>query len=169
MQKDQLNVLAINPGSRYLGIAVFVGDELRDWAVRLVRRERIQTLIEEYINQYGVDVIALKKFHTSRTSRELRIIISTMERIAKKNRLALREYSIGEVEGALLLEKRKNKGLLMEEVAARYPFLSNELQKEKKNKNPYLIRMFETVGIGSVCVHEFDRSVRKVEKNNDER
>ncbi len=167
MQKDQLNVLAINPGSRYLGIAVFVGDELRDWAVRLAKRENIREIISEYINQYGVHVVAIKKFYPLRTSRGLRNIISSMEGITKKAGIALREYSIGEVEEALLPQKRKNKRLLMEEVVVRYPFLSNELQQEEKNKNPYLIRMFETVGIGSVCVNEFDRKTRKVEKNND--
>lgn len=169
MQKDQLNVLAVNPGSRYLGIAVFVGDELRDWAIRLARRENIQALMSEYINHYGVHVVALKKFHPSRTSRELRNLISSLQAIAKKAGLALREYSIGEVKDALLTEKRKNKRLLMKEVVERYPFLSNEFQQEEKNKNPYLIRMFETVGIGSVCLSEFERSIQKAEKNNDER
>jgi hypothetical protein len=165
MQREQLNVLAINPGSRYLGIAVFVGTELRDWAVKLVRRERIQALMSEYIDQYGIHVIALKKFHPSRTSRDLRSIISSMERIAKKDGLILREYSIDEVEGALLPQKRKNKRLLMEEIVVRYPFLMNELQQEEKNKNPYLIRMFETVGIGSVCLSQLDISKEKVGKS----
>ncbi|HTY11517.1 MAG TPA: hypothetical protein VMF88_10635 [Bacteroidota bacterium] len=164
MQKDQLNILAINPGSRYLGIAIFVGDELRDWAVKLARRENIREMISEYINQYGVHVVAFKKFHPSRSSRDLRMIISLMQEVAKKAGLALREYSIGEVEEALLPEKRKNKQLLMQEVVARYPFLSNELQREAKNKNPYLIRMFETVGIGKVCMSELETGVRKVEK-----
>jgi len=98
MQKDQLNVLAINPGSRYLGIAVFVGDELRDWAVRMVRRERIQAIISEYIDQYGRACCSRSRnFNPSRTSRELRTIISSMQGIAKKAGLALREYSIGDV------------------------------------------------------------------------
>jgi hypothetical protein len=165
MQENQLNVLAINPGSRYLGIAVFVGDELRDWAVRQAKRERIREIISEYINQYGVHVVALKKFHPSRTSRELRTIISSSQGIAKKAGLAVREYSIGEVEAALLPEKKKNKRLLMEEVVARYPFLSNELQQEQKNKRPYLTRMFETVGIGSVCLSQLDALPQKVAKS----
>lgn len=166
MQKDQLNVLAINPGSRYLGIAVFVGTELRDWAVRLARRERIQALISEYIDQYGIHVIAIKKLHPSRISHALRNIIFSMERIAKKDGLMLREYSIDEVEKAWLPQKRRNKRLLMEEIVARYPFLLNELKREEKNKNPYLIRMFETVGIGSVCLSQLDTATQKVARSN---
>lgn len=165
MQKDQLNILAINPGSRYLGVAVFVGTELRDWAVRLAGRERIQAILSEYINQYGVHVIAIKKFHPSRTSHALRNIVSSTEKLAKQRRLVLREYSIDEVEGALLPQKKKNKRLLMEVVVARYPFLLNEFQQEKKNKNPYLIRMFETVGIGSVCLNQFDTAKQKVDRS----
>jgi hypothetical protein len=166
MQREQLNILAINPGSRYLGIAVFVGTELRDWAVRLVRRERIQPLMSEYINQYGIHVIALKKSHPSRTSRALRETVSSMKRIAKQHRLILREYSIDEVEKAWLPQKRKNKRRLMEEVVIRYPFLLNELQQEEKNKNPYLIRMFETVGIGSLCLSQLDIATQKVARSS---
>jgi len=165
MQKDQRNILAINPGSRYLGIAVFVGTELRDWAVKLTRRRRIQSIMSEYINQYGVRIIALKKVHPSRTSSELRSIVSSMESIAMQRRLMLREYSIDEVETALLPQKRKNKRLLMEEVVARYPFLLNQFHQEEKNKNPYLIRMFETVGIGSVCLSQFDTAEQKVARS----
>ena len=166
MQNDQLNVLAINPGSRYLGIAVFVGTELRDWAVKLMGRGKIQNIMSEYINQYGIHVIALKKFHPSRTSHGLRNTISSMKGLAKKDGLALHEYSIDEVKEALLSQKRKNKRLLMEEVVARYPFLLNELHQEEKNKNPYLIRMFETVGISSVCLSQLDTSAQKVGKPN---
>ncbi len=166
MQREQLNILAINPGSRYLGIAVFTGSELRDWAVKLCGLGKIQNIMSEYINQYSISVIALKKFHPSRTSHDLRDIISLLERIAKKERLTLCEYSIGEVEEVLLPQKRKNKRFLMEEVVARYPFLLNEFKQEEKNKNPYLIRMFETVGIGSVCLSQLDSSAQKVARAN---
>jgi len=64
----------------------------------------------------------------------------------------------------LLTEKRKNKRLLMQEVVARYPFLSNKLQKEGKTKNPYLVRMLETVGIGTVCMTQLVASPQKVAK-----
>jgi acid stress-induced BolA-like protein IbaG/YrbA len=165
MQREQLNILAINPGSRYLGIAVFMGTELRDWAVRLVRREKIQSLISEYIDQYDIHAVALKKLHPSRTSPALRQLVSLVKRIAKKHGLTLREYSIDEVERALLAQKRQNKRLLMEEVVIRYPFLLSELQREERNKNPYLIRMFETVGIGSVCLSQLDIATQKVVKS----
>jgi len=166
MQKEQLNVLAINPGSRYLGIAVFVGTELRDWAVKLARRDKIQAIMSEYIDVYRVHVIALKKLHPARTSQTLRNIVSSTERLAMRRRLILREYSIGEVKEALLSQKGKNKRLLMEEVVARYPFLLNEFQKEEKNKNPYLIRMFETVGIGRVCLNQLDAAKQKVARSS---
>ncbi len=40
---------------------------------------------------------------------------------------------------------------LVEKVTEEYPFLSHELSKERANMNPYYIRMFEAVALGSIC------------------
>jgi hypothetical protein len=33
-------------------------------------------------------------------------------------------------------------------VTARYPFLIHELEREKKHKHPYFVRMFEAIAAG---------------------
>jgi hypothetical protein len=51
-----------------------------------------------------------------------------------------------------------NKRKLAELAASRYPVLAHEARKEKTINNPYQIRMFEAVALGSVCLHQLDGS-----------
>lgn len=173
MTTGQLKILSINPGSRYLGVAIFDGTELCDWAVRVVKgkdlrekRRFVRELIGEQSRRYGVSVLALKKSHPSRSSYALGHIVSEAKSFAVKQNLTLHEFSIDNVKSILLSAERGNKRLLMEEVAARYPFLFREVQREEKNKNPYLIRMFEAVGMGIVCFNQLDSGNAKVAKAN---
>jgi len=169
MDTRQLRILSINPGSRYLGIAVFDGAELCDWAIKVVRgkevgekRRFVRDIIIEQRNRYGVNVLALKKLHPARSSQSLRYITSEVTSFAASLGLTLHEFSIGDLKTKLLPTERGNKRELMEEVAARYPFLFRDVRQEEKNKNPYRIRMFEAVGMGIACFHKLDSGNAKV-------
>ncbi len=59
MHKKPLTVLGINPGSRYLGIAVFQGPELREWRVKVIkgkglkeRIEKVKEIVSSFIELY---------------------------------------------------------------------------------------------------------------------
>ena len=43
---------------------------------------------------------------------------------------------------------KANKMGVAEVVTARYPFLVRELEREKKHKHPYFVRMFEAIAAG---------------------
>ncbi|MEM2146702.1 MAG: hypothetical protein QW279_15170, partial [Candidatus Jordarchaeaceae archaeon] len=45
-------------------------------------------------------------------------------------------------------KEKINKKQMAELVASEYPFLFHLFEKEKKNKNPYAIRMFEAIALG---------------------
>jgi hypothetical protein len=156
MTNKPLKILAINPGTRYLGIAVFIGTELRDWAVRVIKGKSIADCVTDYVNHYGIDVIAIKKFHVSRSSKALRRIVDEIENLAVNRKIVFYEYSIDDLKEKLLFEPRGNKHLLMEEISKRYPFLLSDLQRESDHKNHYLVRMFEAVALGTVCFNAID-------------
>lgn len=163
------NILAVNPGSRYAGMAVFRGGELREWGIRSLRgssfRERssrLASIISRCTDRHGVNVLAIKKLHPSRSSKMLQGLVSKMKTEAGRRRLKVREYSIGEVKNFLLPNGRGSKIRLAEEVTARYPFLFREMQRGGKGKNPYPLRMFEAVAVGIACFGEHDHMGRKV-------
>jgi hypothetical protein len=156
MLKKPFNILAINPGTRYLGIAFFNDTELREWGIKVIKGKKTEGLLLELINRFSINVVTLKKLHPSRTSPALRTLVSSIGQIAKGHNLPLYDFSIGEIKEELLTPDQKNKTALMQEVALRHPFLFQEMQREEKNRNPYLIRMFEAIALGIVCFNRLD-------------
>lgn len=161
MQKKTINILAINPGTKYLGIAVFRDADLRDWAVRSIvgkwsksKLIKIQSIVTDLISRYQPDVIALKTLDPSRRSRNLNSLICEIRQIAKRKGIGVQEYSIEDLKRFYSPEKRINKRQLAEIVATEYPALFNELNREEKHKNIYFGRMFEAVALGSTCPHQ---------------
>jgi hypothetical protein len=165
MQETELRILALNPGSRYAGIAVFHSQELVDWGVRSIREEsekdrshRLKRFLTEVIERDGINCFTVKGLHPARSSEYLRQLTNELKGWAVKCGLVVREYAIKEIETILPSTSRSNKQLLMEEVAARHPVLYQELEREKKNRNPYLVRMFEAVALGTKCLNDLEES-----------
>ena len=163
MQDKEIRTLALNPGSRYVGIAVFHGPELVDWAVRSIREktptgklDQLKSILSEIAETHGVNCLVIKSLHPARSSEYLSQLTSTLKEWAKENHHAVREYTIKDVETFLLPSGRLNKRLLMEGVAAIHPFLFPELDGERQNRNPYLVRMFEAVALGMRCLGEME-------------
>ena len=169
MQRETPRILSLNPGTRYLGVAVLYGTDLREWAVKILRGGSVQEkmtsfkkILSDLVARYGVTMLAIKKFHPSRCSGALRNLTTQIKTVGRDSRLFVHEYSLEEVKAAVSPHERVNKRRVMEEVVTRYAFLFSELEREKKNKHPYLIRMFEAVAIGILCTNELDSKNRKV-------
>ncbi|TKJ32897.1 MAG: hypothetical protein CEE38_22000 [Planctomycetes bacterium B3_Pla] len=164
MPKKILKILAVNPGSKYIGIAVFEGPELEDWRVKVIKdkwsKEKLQqvkTLVRSYIERYEPGALAIKRLHRSRSSANLNQLIGTIKQLSKRKGLKICEYSIKDLETFFYPEGKTNKRKLAEVISSKYPALSHEFKKERTNKNSYYIRMFEAVAIGAVCSHELDK------------
>ena len=78
MPKAEPRILAINPGSRYLGMAAFRGPELLDWRVKETSgkgpRPKLETtriIVRRSIQRYDPDVLVIKRLHPSRSSQGL--------------------------------------------------------------------------------------------------
>ncbi len=165
MQAKEIRTLALNPGSRYVGIAVFHGTELIDWAVKSIRRtshrkriDRLKSVVREAAERDSINCLAVKRVHPSRRSEFVGQVTTGLKRWASQNGQIIREYSIKEIEASLIYSQRLNKRSLMEEIAARFPFLYPELEKERHNRNSYSVRMFEAVALGTKCVNDLEKT-----------
>lgn len=163
MVKKIITIIGINPGTRYLGISVFHGSELRDWRVKVIKgklpKEKIKramTIVSGLIKQYKPSALAIKKVHTSRSSLNLNKLVTKIKKSSKSKKLKIYEYSIKELETFFSPEGRVNKKKMTEIIASKYPVLFNEFNREKDRKNPYHIRMFEAVALGSICFYQLD-------------
>lgn len=157
-------ILAINPGTRYLGIAVFHGPELRDWGTRGVKGkwsagkdEKLKELILTLIAQHRPEAIAIKKLHPSRSSKQLDFFVSSIKLMAEGAGLPLYEYPIKYLEAYFSPGNKISKRKLAELLAQRHPSLFQELKKDGSNSSRYYLWMFEAVAVGAVCFQQLDR------------
>jgi Holliday junction resolvasome RuvABC endonuclease subunit len=165
MPKIPLKIIGINPGSKYLAIAIFQGSDLRYWSIKVLKGkwskeklERAKKIVSDLIERYDLNVLAIKKLHPSRSSKNLNQLVVKIKELSKGNGLRVYEYSVKELEKFISPEERINKRRMAELVASEYPFLFPMLEKEKRNKNPYAIRMFEAIALGIRCFHRLDKS-----------
>lgn len=157
MKNKRLTILAINPGTRYTGVAVLKGAILLDWSVKaingrltLAKRCQMARLICKLISEYEPDIVVLKKLHESRSSQYLDQLCGDFENIAKESGTQFLRYSIDDLKQFFVPEEHINKVRLAELVCKRHPVLRRELKKEKNSFNPYYVRMFEAVALGTM-------------------
>ena len=94
MPKEPLKIIGINPGTRYLGIAVFEGPNLMDWRIKVLKgnwsKEKIKKaikIISEFIDRYEPDALAIKKLHPSRRSRNLAQLTAKIKEFSRRKGL----------------------------------------------------------------------------------
>lgn len=165
MYKKQIKIIGINPSSRYLGLSFFQGDDLRDWRVKCFREkmckkklDKIMLAVSDFVEKYNPDVFSVKKLHSSRSSRKLDLLLNQIRDFASKNNIKIYEYSIKEMENLFSPENRISKNKMAEIVASKYPVLIHEFKKEIYNYNPYYIRMFEAVALGSIYSQQLNNN-----------
>lgn len=164
MPKKALRIIGVNPGTRYLGLAVFCGPELRDWQVKNMEgrwsKDKMAKIISAFlslIDSYKANVLAVKQLNPSRSSPNLNRLVFRIESLSKTRKLRICRYSIDEIERHFQPGYRISKKELGEIVASKYQVLSYELKREQINLNPYYIRMFEAVALGSMCFYQLNR------------
>ncbi len=164
MAAKPTRILAINPGSKYLGLAVFEGMDLRFWTIKVLKGKwspekikKARAILYDLIDRYGVNTVALKNLHRSRNSRNLNQMVNKIKDLLRRRGLETYQYSIKEIEEHFSSGLRINKRQMAEMVVSVYPFLRSEFERERKSKNPYFIRMFEAIALGVRCLNQLDR------------
>ena len=158
-----MKIIGINPGTRYIGFSIFYGFELRDWGVKNLpgrwskdKLKKTMNIISDIIGHNEPNIISIKQLHPSRSSHNLNQLVSGIKELSKRKHLKVYQYSIDDMK-AFFHSERINKRLLAEMVTSDYPVLYYELKKEKAIMNPYYVRMFEAVALGSICLNYLDR------------
>lgn len=160
MPKKEINILAINPGTKYIGLAVFQGEDLNYWGIKVFKGkwskeklEQIKKTLLNLIEQYDISTLILKKLHRSRSSGNLNQLVKAIESLAKKKKLKISIYRLETIRDVLTEGGGINKMDVAELVVERYSFLESYLMKEGENKRPYFIRMFEAIAAGLSSIH----------------
>lgn len=156
MHEDIHNIVCLNLGTRYVGLAAFQDQNLLDWRVKTfsgkwskTKERRILTSIRDYLSGYQPKLAILKVIDPRRSSRALSQLESAVAALLKGEGIRIRRHTLEDLKSFLPTNARRNRRSLAEEVARRHPAIGRELQKERDNRNPYYQRMFEAVALGS--------------------
>jgi Holliday junction resolvasome RuvABC endonuclease subunit len=163
MSKQPPKILGLNPGSRYLALAILRGSDLRYWGIKVLKGtrskgkvEKTREILSDLIDRYDLNVLAVKKLHRSRSSRNLNLLTARTREFARRKGLRVYEYSLRDLERFFSPEGKINKKQMAELVASQYPFLFPPLEREKRNRAPYFIRTFEAIALAIRCFDQLD-------------
>jgi RNase H-fold protein (predicted Holliday junction resolvase) len=147
-------ILAINPGTRYMGIAVFQGSDLVDWGLKILegkwspdKLQKASRIVSRLIERYQPSTVALKKNHPSRSSPELEQLTLEIETVCRKYRIPVSSRTIDEIE-SVFIDGKASSATIAELVCANYPALSRLLDREHSSANTYYSRLFEAAALG---------------------
>ena len=143
--KIEERIIAIDPGTRYQGIAVFQDETLNVALVKNLRakgsrRERlkeIEELFQSFIEGYAPDVLVIKRFLPGQP-RFLKAVIDEIKRLARKEKIRICNFSplaVRKIIGGNVHATRKD---MAEKVFSIYPKLKTRLKENPKSDCPEL-------------------------------
>jgi hypothetical protein len=148
-------LLAVNPGTRYLGVALFRRTCLIEWRVKVVKAggpdeksAHVATILSTLIEQYQPNILVLKKPHPRRSSVLLDRLTLDITRLGARHELRVYSFTTASVAHLLSPERPASMRALAQHIATEYPMLKQELDAERVARHAYHMRMFEAVGLG---------------------
>ncbi|MCL4553329.1 MAG: hypothetical protein M1305_07255 [Candidatus Marsarchaeota archaeon] len=114
-------------------------------------------IISQLITEYRPTMIVIKRPHPSRTSKHLDAVCRSIATSARDRHVRLAWYSIDQIKESHGQDTKTGIGKLAQIVSINYPILARELRNERELTNPYHIRMFEAVLLGSACLRNLNR------------
>lgn len=164
MPRKEINILAVNPGTKYLGLAVFEGPDLVYWVIKAFKgkwsnkkKENITKSLLVFIHRYDISVLTLKNQNKAINSQNIDDLKNAIKALAKNEKIKLQYYSLSDIKQNFTVTSKVNKMDIAGIVANRYPFLNSYIQKERKNKHEYFIRMFEAIAAGIFAYNKLSR------------
>lgn len=144
-------ILALDPWSRGIGVAVLYGEKLVLCRVRHLRGpplpERLLkngiTAVEDLIQIYAPGVLVLPSVSQSNShrSRHVRVFVQTVTRLAARRRIRVMERSRQQIELTLGVEGSVSRHRVAEVVAYRFPVLQPKLPPPRRPWQPQDLRL----------------------------
>jgi RNase H-fold protein (predicted Holliday junction resolvase) len=168
MNHSQKSILAIAPGKREIGIAVFVGFDLVYASVKTIHHgkskkitvEEITRLLQKLFESFAVQIIVTKAISQYQTlSPDLEKLVGCIRFECEQKEICVAEVSLEEIKrvlcdgGVKATEKKAFEMLL-----SAYPELEQYWNRPNKWQNDYYAFLFSAVAVGAVYLKtDFDK------------
>lgn len=158
MKKNNARILAIDPGTREMGIALLEKGKLIHHGVKLIKRSKSphETLQEgrkvmlRLVNDLKPDVLVVEKtfFANNRNASLLNVFADEIKAIGKRKGLKVIGYAPSTVKKFICGNGRAGKDEVAKVIISKYPELKVYLTQDRKWKEKYHQNMFDAVALG---------------------
>lgn len=167
MSERSSTILAIDPGTRELGVAVLCGTELTFYGVKTVTNrknplavlETVAAYVRSLIKKHRPDTLSIEKmFVTQKNSAFLVVVAEQIKAVAGEAGLFIYEYAPSTVRKKLCQTGRATKREAAKVLTARYPELGRYYRRTARWELDYYANLFDAVAVGVVCAEEIEES-----------
>jgi crossover junction endodeoxyribonuclease RuvC len=168
-QARNIKILAIDPGTREMGIAYLEDRHLLDYGVKTLRQGKshqelfilLEKIIARLIAEKQPDVIALEKnvFSQIHSNLLLALVVAKIKGMAKAKKINLVELNPRTVRKLVCNNGNATKREAARTVAVAYPELKAYLESDKKWKIRYWQNIFDAVAVGLALLRRLQDQV----------
>jgi crossover junction endodeoxyribonuclease RuvC len=153
-------VLAIDPGTRAIGIAVLQDRDLLYYGVKTIKGlktprevlQKVDKIINQQITNYEPATVAIEKmFLIQKNASFLIVVADEIKAIAKQQGLAVCEFAPTAVRKLICQAGKATKREVAKIIASRYVELTRYLNRPSKWEELYYANMFDAIAVGLVC------------------
>jgi len=161
MPKSNSKILAIDPGTKYMGVAFLDGAKLVYHGVSVIGgimpHEKLREgrkIILRLIKDLKPNVLIVEKafFANNRTAALLNVFVDEIRAIGKRKRLKVISYAPTTVRKFICGDGRAGKKTLSEVIVSKYPELKVYLTQDRAWKEKFHQNMFDAVALGLMAL-----------------
>jgi len=157
IKKQPLKILAIDPGTRHLGVAFLENDVPVYLGVKTIKKYKSpheilkagRSLVLRLISDFQPQILAVEKtfFANNRNSSLLNVFGDEILAIGKKKKLRILSYAPSTIKKAVTGNGRASKEEVARVLVARFPELKVFLTQDRKWKERYHQNMFDALAL----------------------
>ena len=158
MPNNNTRILAIDPGTREMGVAFLDGKKLSYYGVKVIKggkspHEKLREgrkIVLRLIKDFKPQVLVVEKafFCNNRNAAILNVLVDEIKAVGKRKGLNVVSYAPSTVKKLICGNGRASKKELSKVVVSKYPELKVYLSQDRAWKEEYHQNMFDAVALG---------------------
>ncbi len=158
MKNIKQRVLAIDPGTRNIGVAFFYGHELRYYSVKTISKNKLaqeklkdgKKIILELIRDFKPNILIVEKtfFPHNKNSTLLNTLTREIRVVGKKQGLQVTTIATNTVRKYICKNGFASKDEVAKVLVTKYPELKPYLTSDRRWKEKFYRNMFDAVALG---------------------
>jgi crossover junction endodeoxyribonuclease RuvC len=160
MKKTNHKILAIDPGTRQMGIALLEKKKLIYHGVKVIKKQKSPSdtlregrrIILRLINDFEPQILVVEKtfFANNRNSSLLNVFADEIRAIGRRKRLKVLSFAPSTVKKFICGNGRASKAEVAKVIISKYPELKVYLTQDRAWKERYHQNMFDAVALASM-------------------